>query len=116
MPALAATAAVPSRVAHAATGAAGLQRSSFVPCVGDEFVFEKGAFEQCVATLRSVEGFQHAGRRVEGEGQFSLRFDVRAGLAQESYRVSHPRLGRFILFVSPTGGSEKVVEAVFNRL
>ena len=116
VPALAASALVVARDAHGAADASTLTRSSFQPCIGDEFVFEKGAFEQCETRLLAIEGFAQESDAAAREGRFSLSFNAPGGLAQGTYRVSHARLGRFVLFVSPSGARGERVEAVFNRL
>jgi hypothetical protein len=116
VPAAAAAALGAPRIAEAAQGDVALERSVFLRCVGEEFVFEKSALEQCHATLREVVALPAHGAKSRGEGNFKLLFDVPSGLVQESYRVSHSRMGRFVLFVSPNDSQGNVVEAIFNRL
>jgi hypothetical protein len=43
-------------------------------------------------------------------------FKSPASLGQQTFPVSHPRLGRFTLFVSPNDAEGRVVEAIFNRV
>jgi hypothetical protein len=117
-PAVAAGFATPA-IADAATGSTReLTRSAFAACVGDEFMFEQGPFAQCVARLSRVAPLAADATAEQAEHRFSALFEVPAGegLAQETYRVSHARLGRFVMFVSPKDGEGRVLEAVFNRL
>ncbi len=94
-----------------------LTRSAFEPCVGDEFSFDTGTFEQVRARLERVAPLPGAAA-AKSEGQFALQFAVAPAqsLAQASYRVSHPRFGTFVMFVSPNDAEGRIVEAVFNRL
>lgn len=105
-------------VAPARPEAAGvLTRSAFAACVGDEFVFEQGALAQCALRLARVEPLVPGASAAESEHRFSVTFEAPApGLAQETYRVGHARLGRFALFVSPKDPAGRILEAVFNRL
>lgn len=107
-PAAAAGLVVP-RAAYASLQAVELTRAAFASCIGDEFAFETGAFEQGAAKLVLVDGAD--------DKRFRLLFEAPAGrgLAQESYRVSHARLGRFTMFVSPNDSTGQLVEAVFSR-
>ncbi|MBL0141433.1 MAG: hypothetical protein IPP91_05060 [Betaproteobacteria bacterium] len=115
-PAAAAAGLVSTATARAASSGQ-LTRSTFLPCVGDEFLFEGGPFEAMPAKLVRIEGLAQGGATLDGEGTFRLLFEPEAkgAIAQESYRVSHARLGRFTLFVSPNDAEGRVVEAVFNR-
>jgi hypothetical protein len=112
--ALAATGTTPAADARPPT----LTRSTFLPCVGDEFQFESGPFEAKKATLVRVADFEQRRKETDPEGRFRLLFEpATAGtLAQETYTVTHATLGRFALFVSPNDAEGRVVEAVFNRL
>lgn len=103
--------------ARAAT-AGPLTRSTFAPLVGEEFRFECGPFEARPARLLRVAALGQGAGKVESENRFRLEFEpaVAGSIAQETYTVAHPRLGRFALFVSPNDGEGRVVEAVFNRL
>ena len=100
-----------------ASGAA-LTRSSFAPLVGEDFAFEKSALETTNARLVGVEDLEGMIPGQDREGAFRLLFRSAAGqaLAQETFSVSHPRLGRFALFVSPNDAEGRVAEAIFNRL
>ena len=116
-PAVAAGLAAPT-FAAASAGAQNLSRSTFAACVGDEFVFEQGPFAQCGVRLSRVGPLAADATAEESEHRFRALFEAPAGrgLAQETYRVSHPRLGRFVMFVSPKDAEGRVLEAVFNRL
>jgi len=118
-PAAAATAALASPAAtHAAAGEALVNRSSFVPCVGDEFHFELGPYTTKPAKLARIAPLEQGGKKIETEGNFRLEFEpLSAGtIPQDTYTVTHPRLGRMVLFVSPNDAQGRVVEAVFNRI
>jgi len=119
-PAAAATAALASPAAKhtVAAGEAPVNRSSFLPCVGDEFHFEFGPHESKPAKLARVEPLQVSGRKIETEGNFRLVFEPLSpgSIPQDSYAVNHVRLGRIALFVSPNDAQGRVVEAVFNRV
>ncbi|APV51542.1 hypothetical protein BWI17_18710 [Betaproteobacteria bacterium GR16-43] len=116
-PAAAATAALASTgVAHAATAAPLVTRSSFLPCVGEEFRFESGPFEAKPAKLARIAPLEQGGRKIESEGHFRLEFEplTPGAIPQETYKVTHPRLGQLVLFVSPNDAQGRIVEAVFN--
>jgi hypothetical protein len=119
VPAAAAAALTGTRMAQAATNAndSALTRSAFAACRGEDFAFELSAFEHLAVRLAKVEPLDALAQGDDGEHRFSLRFEAPAGrgLAQESYRVTHPRLGRFVMFVSPRDAEGRAVEAVFNR-
>lgn len=116
-PAAAAASLVAPRVSHAAP-AASLTRSVFLPCVGDEFRFELGPLESRAAKLNGIEAIDGHATKANAEGAFRLLFEpASAGsIAQQTYAVTHPGLGRFALFVSPNDAEGRVVEAIFNRL
>ncbi len=119
-PATALAGLVGAGVAQAASSARSsvLARSTFTPLVGEEFVFETSALETARARLVKVDGLAHAGPARDPEGAFRLLFETVPGdaLKQQTFPVSHPRLGRFALFVSPNDSQGRVVEAIFNRL
>lgn len=95
-----------------------LGRSQFAPCVGEAFDFEVSALEKATARLVAVESLANAQPGQDPEGAFVLQFrtEKKQALAQQTFTVSHPRLGRFALFVSPNDAKGHHVEAVFNRL
>ena len=117
-PAAAAAAGLVSAGTVPAATAGPLARSTFLPHVGEEFRFESGPFEAKPARLVRVAALGQGAGKVESENRFRLEFEpaVAGTIAQETYTVAHPSLGRFALFVSPNDGEGRVVEAVFNRL
>ena len=106
------------QAANAAGACASFGRSTFTALVGEEFIFETSALETARARLVKVDGLAHAGPARDPEGAFRLLFETVPGdaLKQQTFPVSHPRLGRFALFVSPNDSQGRVVEAIFNRL
>ena len=95
-------------------GAAYLRRETFVPLVGTDFRVHRPG----TGTLRVklIEA-----RQLRGVGEsFSLLFRgrARAGVDGGTYRLEHPSLGGFELFVSPVGRGVKGLdlEAVINRI
>lgn len=116
-PAAAATAGLAATAATPPVVNGPLGRSSFLACVGDEFLFESGPLESQPARLARVCALEQGGREVESEGMFRLEFEPRTpgAIAQETYAVTHARLGRIVLFVSPNDARGRVVEAVFNN-
>jgi hypothetical protein len=92
--------------------------SEFERCVGDTFIFEKAVFGEVTARLAAVDAHPGSRSASDREGRFNLRFETKGDgvLEQASYRVHHPRLGDFVMFVSPKDAKCATVEAVFNRL
>jgi hypothetical protein len=95
-------------------GAAYLRRESFLPLVGTDF----GVHRPRARALRVklIEA-----RQLRGPGEsFSLLFHARkrGGLDEGTYRLEHPSLGSFELFVSPVGRGVKGqdLEAIINRI
>jgi uncharacterized protein DUF6916 len=94
-------------------GAAHLRRATYAPLVGTDFRVHVPA--RRTLRVKLVEA-----RKLRGPGEaFSLLFrgrraDVEGGI----YRIDHPRLGAFELFVSPVGRGVKGLdlEAVVNRI
>jgi hypothetical protein len=114
--ALAGLAVQPAAQAASVPGSA-LTRTSFAPLVGQDFVFETSALEQVTAKLVKMETLANLGPAQDPEGAFRLVFETQAGaLPQQTFPVTHPRLGRFAMFVHPNDAAGKFVEAVFNRL
>jgi hypothetical protein len=97
---------------------AALTRSAFAPLVGHEFAFEKSALENTGARLVSVEALASKLPGQDEEGAFRLVFQTgpEDSLETRTFSVSHPKLGRFALFVSPNDAEGRRVEAIFNRL
>lgn len=117
------TAAVAGVSASPAAGAtlspARLTRSAFARAVGDDFVFEQQVVGEVVARLTKVEALPGAKTPEESERRFRAMFEVqspRQSLDQLTYRVRHPRMGEFAMFVSPRSDKGDLVEAVFNRI
>ena len=106
-----AAAAAPGTVAP---DAAHLSRATFTPLRGETFVFEKDALQSEAARLVAVDPLDAA---ANDERSFRLLFEVPTqALPQGTFNVSHPRLGRFALFVSPSDAEGRILEAVFNRV
>ncbi len=95
-------------------GPAFLRHETYIPLVGTDFsVHRPGA-----GTLR-VKLIQAQQLPSVGEA-FSLLFHgrARAGVASGTYRLEHPSLGDFDVFLSPVGRGVKGLdlEAVINRI
>jgi hypothetical protein len=95
-------------------GAAYLHRETFVPLVGSDFrVLRPGERALRVKLIEAKQLPSH------GES-FSLLFRGRAHTAVggDIYRIEHPALGEFELFVGPVGRGVKGqdLEAVINRI
>ena len=117
-PATAAAGFVASSAAQAPAPGVPLTRGAFAPLVGEEFAFETSALEKTTARLVGVEPLAFRTATQGADDAFRLVFETSAGssLAQQTFPVSHPRLGRFALFVSPNDAEGHVVEAIFNRI
>ena len=103
--------AAPSRTAEAGT----LRRATFAPLVGEMFMFQQSAFASVGLRLAAVAAVGRGASRASSEGAFSLRFAAPSGdISQGSYRVTHPSLGVFVLFVAPVDPEGRTLEAVFN--
>ena len=95
-------------------GPAYLHRETYIPLVGTDFrVHRPGARTLRVKLVQA--------RQLPRVGDaFSLLFRgrARAGVASGTYRLEHPSLGEFDLFVSPVGRGVKGLdlEAVINRI
>ena len=94
-------------------GSAYLRRASYAPLVGTDFRVH-------VPGRRTLRVKLVEARRLRGPGEaFSLLFrGRRADITGGIYRIDHPRLGAFDLFVSPVGRCVKglELEAVVNRI
>lgn len=110
--------AVMSAPRPSAGDGAALCRSLFAKCMGESFDFEVSALEKTSARLMDIKALANMQPGQDPEGAFILQFRTEGekGLPQETLTVSHPRLGRFALFVSPNDAKGHHVEAVFNRL
>ena len=105
--------AAESRLNPLRGGPAYLHRETFVPHVGSDFrVVRPGLPPLRVRLLES--------KPLQGPGtSFSLLFHgkLRAPLEQGIYRIEHPSLGAFDLFLEPVGRGVRGqdIEAVINR-
>jgi hypothetical protein len=94
-------------------GAAYLRHATYVPLVGSDFRVHVPGKDPLRVKL--VEA-----RKLRSPGEaFSLLFrGRRAGVEGGIYRIDHPRLGAFELFVNPVGRGVKGLdlEAVVNRI
>ena len=95
-----------------------LRRSTFVPLVGQRFqiAHDQGSL---TVVLRQVSDLEPS-LRPGAEGQFSLMFadaGLRPVLPQETYSISHARLGRISLFIVPVGlaRSAQLYQAIINN-
>jgi hypothetical protein len=78
----------------------------FTPLVGETFVLETGdGGTERVELVAATEGAQLGGPGPDGQQrqQFSLLFVGTARLAQATYPLTHPALGRIELFLVPLG-------------
>jgi hypothetical protein len=100
-------------IARPRGGSAYLRRASYAPLVGTDFRMQ-------VPGRRTLRVKLVEARRLRGPGEaFSLLFrGRRADIPGGIYRIDHPRLGAFDLFVSPVGRGVKglELEAVVNRI
>ena len=105
-------------VSAAVASSSRLTRSTFLAAMGDDFMFEREAVRDTVAKLTKVEPLAAARTPGEAEHRFRAVFKVNSpeGLDQLTYRVRHPRMGEFVMFVSPKSERRDVVEAIFNRI
>jgi hypothetical protein len=131
-PVLAATAAagpksivkdvLPQASAAAAAARVTLTRSTFAPHVHGTFVAHLEALRPIELKLTAVQDLPGTARATfpDREGQFSLLFrgPRQPALDQGTYRVEHPAIGAFALFLVPVGESADArhYEAIFNRI
>lgn len=93
-----------------------LKRDDFASNTNTEFVLEPGTENETVIRLTEVtEELQTPQQR-----QFSLVFSAPCEMPPEPriYRIKHPMLGEFDLFLSPFGmkDNEVSLEAIFSTL
>jgi hypothetical protein len=91
-----------------------LTQTTFAPHVGSLFrvLVGDGAVELTLADVSEVRSSPRA-------ESFSLEFHgpAAAALPQAEYRIEHPVIGEFSLFIVPVGQERDVLqyEAIFNR-
>jgi hypothetical protein len=106
------------------TPAADLNREVLLPLEGDLVEVIRRTEAAVPLTVREVTTatpYTADGVRAAVGDTFSIIFEGSANrpLAQNSYEMSHGRLGRFPLFITPvdqSDGTTQRYEAVFNRL
>lgn len=99
-------------------------KSTFTPYVGTEFRVHLSSSKVRRIKLVEVKDYvDSSGQKAArgGEESFSLFFTAPSWrtFPQNTYEVEHPALGKFQLFLVPTGmrsGGEQFFEAAFNRL
>ena len=101
------------------SGSYGLTLSSFAPHVGTRFTVTDASGPLATLTLVSAVDVGIGDRAISERGEcFALSFEgCDAVLTQDTYRMSHPALGDFPLFVVPDRPSSRPrYSAVFNRI
>lgn len=92
-----------------------LRKTAFIPCLNDRFLVYP--FENQPVELQLVEISDASTERTES---FSLIFwgPLEKPFGQGTYRVDHPRLGEFLLFLVPVDRKADGMryEAVFNLI
>lgn len=94
-------------------GAAYLRRATYAPLVGTDFRVHVPGMRTLRVRLVEVRALRSPGEA------FSLLFrGRRAEVEGGTYRIDHPRLGRFELFVNPVGRGVQglELEAIVNRI
>jgi hypothetical protein len=95
-------------------GAAYLHRRTYAPLVGSEFTLHRPGARTLRMKLVDAKVWPGVG------DSFSLLFRGRRNPGVESgvYRIEHPRMGSFELFLTPVGRGVKGLnlEAVINRI
>ncbi|HEV2828386.1 MAG TPA: hypothetical protein VGW76_12360 [Pyrinomonadaceae bacterium] len=99
-------------------------RSTFVPYIGGIFQTPDARGRLISLTLLSATAYKPANKIAKGTSidtdSFSLMFKAARGLPESTsiFKVSHPSLGEFDLFLSlhSEAPKEPVYEAVFNHL
>ena len=105
--------AAPAGSARAAFDLATATADTFRPHIGSRFRLHRSGQPALDLELTQVESAATDGGRTDS---FKLRFagESAAGVAQSTYSLDHAVLGRFAIFVVPSG--EAGVEAVVNHL
>ncbi len=101
-----------------------LTAADFKNYIGTEFLLftETGAIAAVlsnVTQLKTTKSARRVGRNLSQPvaENFSLSFNMPAeGTTQATYRVQHPRLGEFDLFLVPEANGKFLLHAVINRI
>ena len=96
-----------------------LTKATFAPYVNTVFRIYPDKSKAVKTTLVSVGDIGPVpDKNVSGRECFVLRFRGNEPLPQNTYRIEHDQLGRFDLFLVPTGKNKKgrYYHAVINRL
>jgi hypothetical protein len=106
-------------LAGKAFGTPELSQATFARLVGTAFRVAVAQGRTAAIQLISVRPLAAHGPKPTGEG-FSLLFSGSKSelFGQDNFKVGHPRLGSFEMFLVPVGptGPDQRYEAVFNRL
>lgn len=99
---------------------ASLELRHFVPLVGENFhitpVGSSGAPSHALV-LRQAGPLTDTPRATDPQRSFRLVFECPGtGVAQDTWQLEHPALGRHAVFLSPNDAQGRLVEAVFLRL
>lgn len=101
-----------------------LTAEDFKKYVGAEFLLftETGAIPAVLSDVTQVKAAKSARRAARKSSQpvaetFSLSFNLPTeGFQQATYRLQHPNLGEFDLFLVPEASSKFLLHAVINRI
>lgn len=101
-----------------------LTAADFRKYAGTEFLLftETGAIVAVLSDVTQIKAAKPARRGKNNSSQpraetFSLSFNLPAeGLPQATYRLQHPNLGEFDLFLVPEADSKTSLHAVINRI
>lgn len=96
-----------------------LTRQSFEPLLNTNFTFsQKGLLTSQLRLAEVVEGRDQGVRMAVATTSFVLIFEPigAASLEDGIYKVSHPELGNFSMFISRVGLSGTLYQAVFSRV
>jgi hypothetical protein len=101
-----------------------LTAADFKKYAGTEFLLftETGAIAAVLLDVTQVQAAKSARRLSKNPSQpvaetFSLSFNLPTeGYTQATYRLQHPNLGEFDLFLVPEGRSKFLLHAVINRI
>ena len=101
-----------------------LTAADFKKYAGTEFLLftETGAIAAVLSNVTQVKAAKSARRVSKNSSQpvaetFSLSFNLPTeGFTQATYRLQHPNLGEFDLFLVPEARSKFLLHAVINRI